>query len=184
MATSEWGKSFRLPLTLITRSLEPLRTEISRSATRDHSGVGDLDVLQVATGASSVLVAEMLMTGWRSVRNTMSGIFGRGGEKSAEEELQLLDAAHRRLNESSDNERDALVGAVQQELTIQLAAFLQKNPDAVTELQALVDNASETPDRSGMQVNAHSNTDSQVIVSGGSVSPGGSIVYRAPERDG
>ncbi|WP_436739634.1 hypothetical protein [Streptomyces sp. BBFR102] len=93
---------------------------------------------------------------------------------------RLLDAARTRLVECPEGERDAVAEALQRELFIQLAAFLQKNPDAAAELQALVDGADSAEEARGDRTSVHHNTNSQVVISGGGISTGGSIVYRAP----
>ncbi|MDX3486616.1 hypothetical protein [Streptomyces sp. ID05-18] len=139
-----------------------------------------LDIMQLASDGAAVLVAEMAKSGWESFRTAVANFFGLGGEESAVDELRLVDAAHTRLAESPEDMRDSMAETLQQELYIQLAAFLQKNSDAAAKLQALVDSSPSGEEVRDGGASVHHNTNSQVVVSGGSISTGGSIVYRAP----
>lgn len=141
-----------------------------------------LDVVQVATGGAAVFVAEMAKSGWDAFRRAVVHFFRLGGEENAEEELRLVDAARVRLLESPDGERDTVMQALQQQLLIQLAAFLQKHPDGAVELQALVDRSEESGSKVGAQVNVHHNTGSQVLLAGHDVNAG-DFTYRAPENE-
>ncbi|MEV5507894.1 hypothetical protein [Streptomyces orinoci] len=140
-----------------------------------------LDIMQVATGGAGVLVAEMVKSGWELVRSTMVRFFQRGGDEVAEQELRLLDAAQARLTSTAESERASIVESLQQQLTIQLAAFLQKHPDGAADLQALIDQAEQSGDGRA-SINAHHNTNSQVVISGGSIS-GGSFTYQPPRSE-
>ncbi|TSB21163.1 hypothetical protein [Streptomyces benahoarensis] len=143
--------------------------------------MGDgLDPMQVAAGAAAALVAEMTKKAWGGVRSAMARIFRKGGETVAEQELRLLDAAHLRLNESTEAERADVAKKLEQELLIQLAAFLQKNAETVPELQSLVDESERSGTDIGVRANVHGNTGSQVLIAGRDVSAG-NFTYRAPE---
>jgi hypothetical protein len=137
---------------------------------------GALNAIQVATGGATVLVAEMAKTSWEAVRAAMARLFRRGGEEAAEQELRLLDAARDRLVGSPDGLRAGVAQTLEQELMIQLAAFLQKNPDAAAELKSLVDRSDEAWGR----VSVHNNTGSQVVIAGGSATAG-DFSYGMPE---
>ncbi|MEU2363059.1 hypothetical protein ABZ616_20350 [Streptomyces noursei] len=141
-----------------------------------------LDVMQVATSGATALVAEMAKSGWESFRGAVARFVGFGSEESVEQELRLVDAARVRLLDSPEHERDSVAQTLQQQLLIQLAAFLQKHPGAVAELQALVDRSEESDSGAGARVSVHHNTGSQVLVAGHSVSAG-DFTYRAPEGE-
>ena len=123
----------------------------------------------------------MAKSSWESVRAAMARLFRRGGEEAAEQELRLLDAARARLVGSADSERAALGKTLEQELLIQLGAFLQKNPDVAPDIQALVDQSEESGEVRG-RVSVHHNTGSQVLIAGRSVTAG-DFTYRAPEGE-
>ncbi|MEN8655275.1 hypothetical protein ABCR94_33010 [Streptomyces sp. 21So2-11] len=147
--------------------------------------MGDgLDLMQVAAGAAAALVAEMAKESWESARTAIERIFKRRGadETSVAQELGLLDAAHRRLNESTESERADVAKRLEQELLIQLGAFLQKNPDAASELQELVDQSEQHDTGTGLRANVHGNTSSQVLIAGRDVSAG-NFSHRAPEGE-
>ncbi|MET9759991.1 hypothetical protein ABZ016_13180 [Streptomyces sp. NPDC006372] len=65
---------------------------------------------------------------------------------------------------------------------IQLAAFLQKHPDAAPELQDLVDEIKGAGDGEGAQTSVHHNTNSQVVISAGDINASGGFHYRSPEQ--
>ncbi|MFE2102181.1 hypothetical protein [Streptomyces sp. NPDC059468] len=127
-----------------------------------------MDFMQVAAGGAAVLVAEMAKSSWEAVRAAMARLFGRGGAETAEQELRLLDAARERLVGTVDGERASVARTLEQQLLIQLAAFLQKNPEAAADLQTLADRSDETGEVRA-QVSVHHNTGSQVLIAGGSV---------------
>ena len=142
--------------------------------------MGDaFDVMQVAAGGAAVLVAEMAKGSWDAVRAAMARLFHRGGAETAEQELRLLDAARERLVGSEEGERPSVAQTLEQQLLIQLAAFLQKNPDAAADLQALADRSDETGEVRA-RVSVHHNTGSQVLIAGGSVTAH-DFTYGAPE---
>ncbi|MFF9403464.1 hypothetical protein [Streptomyces sp. NPDC014744] len=144
-----------------------------------------LDPMQVAAGAAAVLVADMLKRSWESARNAMERLFKRGreaDEASVGQELQLLDTAHRRLNESAESERADLAKRLEQELLIQLGAFLQKNPGLVPDLQDLVDQSDQTDEGTGVRANVRSNIGTQVLIAGRDVNTG-NFTSRAPEGE-
>lgn len=148
--------------------------------------MGDgLDPMQVAAGAAAILVADMAKKSWESVRTAMKRIFKRGGkvdETSVEQELRLLETAHRRLNESTDSEREEVAKRLEQELLIQLGAFLQKHPEAAPELQTLVEQSEEAAGTDGVRASVYGNTGSQVLIAGRDVSAG-NFTYRALEGE-
>lgn len=136
------------------------------------------NVMEVATSGAGVLAAEMTRSSWQSARDAMVGFFRQGSEEAAREELRVLDLQNARVVDSPEAERDAVQEEVRGMLVIQLAAFLQKHPAAVTELAALVrERGKEAGSASGAKLTAHSNTNSQVIMSGNSIN-GGSFTYR------
>ncbi|MEO3842771.1 hypothetical protein [Streptomyces sp. B22F1] len=142
-----------------------------------------MDYMQMAGSGAAVLVAEMARSGWAAVRDTVVRFFRRGGERAVEEEMRLVEEARRRLVESAEDERDSVAEQVQGQLTIQLAAFLQKHPGAIEELRALVDLSKRTGTGSGTHVTANNNQQSQVIISGGSISADGGFHNRTPEDE-
>ncbi|MFI6940364.1 hypothetical protein ACIBI4_13910 [Streptomyces sp. NPDC050418] len=141
-----------------------------------------MGIMQLATAGAAVLVAEMAKSGWSSFREGVKRFFRRGGEESAEQELRLIDSAQTRLTESPEAERSAVVGALKQELMIQLAAFLQKNPEAAKELQALVDASDHSGTRGGAQADVRGNTSTQVVI-GGRDATAGDFSYGVPEGE-
>ncbi|MFI1830222.1 hypothetical protein ACH41E_27865 [Streptomyces sp. NPDC020412] len=148
--------------------------------------MGDgLDLMQVAAGAAAVLVADMAKKSWKSAREAMERIFKRGGaadEASVEQELRLLDTAHRRLNESKESERKDLSKRLEQELLIQLGAFLQKNPESAPELKEWADQSEQPEAVAGVQAVVRDNTGSQVLIAGRDVSTG-NFTYGAPKGE-
>lgn len=148
--------------------------------------MGDgLDPMQVAAGAAAILVADMAKKSWESMRTAMKRVFKRGSEvdeTSVEQELRLLETAHRRLNESTDAEREGVAKRLEQELLIQLGAFLQKNPEATPDLQALVEQSEQSNTTEGVRASVHGNTGSQVLIAGRDASAG-NFTYRAPEGE-
>ncbi|QKZ18359.1 hypothetical protein [Streptomyces chartreusis] len=140
--------------------------------------------MQLAGEAATALIVEMTRSGWEAARAAIARFFDRGGEDTATEELRLVDAGQQELVQSASEDRDAIAERLQQALTIQLAAFLQKHSDGAEDLKSLIEQAGRksgaTP---GFQANATGNTNSQVIISGDSISAGGSFNYNAPEGD-
>lgn len=150
------------------------------SYTNQGAIMGDsLDIMQVAAGGAAVLVAEMAKSSWEAVRGAMARIFGRGGPETAEQELRLLDAAHERLVGTAGDERASVARTLEQQLYIQLAAFLQKKQDAAADLLALADRSDESGEVRA-RVSVHHNTGSQVLIAGGSVTAH-DFSYGAPE---
>lgn len=138
--------------------------------------------MQLAGEAATVLIVEMTKTGWEAARTALARFFGRGGEDTATEELRLVDAGQQELVQAAPEGRDAIAERLQQALTIQLAAFLQKHSDGAEDLKAFIEQAGrKSGAATGFQANATSNTNSQVIISGDSISAGGSFNYNAPE---
>ncbi|MGW7353628.1 hypothetical protein [Streptomyces sp. NPDC054784] len=145
--------------------------------------MGDaLDIVQVAGMGAGALVAEMAKSAWESVREGVARLFRMGGDESATQELRLVDAARQRLVESPENERGPMEDRLRNELTIQLAAFLQKNPDAAQDLLDLVDQVKNADDDHGARASVHGNTNSQVVISGGDINASGGFHYRAAEQ--
>ncbi|WP_066953404.1 hypothetical protein [Streptomyces lushanensis] len=133
------------------------------------------NVVEVVTSGAGVLAAEMARSGWQGVRDALVGFFRRGGDQRAREELRVLDLWHARVLDSTETDREAVLEEVRGMLAIQLAAFLQKYPDAVTELAALV-RERESGTAPGAKLTAHSNSNSQVIMSAHSIT-GGTFTY-------
>ncbi|MFH9424965.1 hypothetical protein [Streptomyces sp. NPDC017529] len=142
----------------------------------------ELDLMQVAIGAAAALVADTTKQGWENVRSAMARCFRRGGGATAEQELRLLDAARQRLTGSAESERRDVAEKLEQELAIPLAAFLQKNPEAASDLQALADQSDRTDAGAGLQANVRGNTNSQVLIAGRDASAG-SYINRATEGE-
>jgi hypothetical protein len=140
-----------------------------------------LDVMQVADVGAAALVTEMARSTWESVRDAVSRFFRWGGEEGAEQELQLIDAARERLVGSAESERGAVEARLRGELMIQLAAFLQKHPEAADELQELAARIQEAGGGSGARTSVHHNTGSQVVIAGGAINASGGFHYRTPE---
>ncbi|MFF6783678.1 hypothetical protein [Streptomyces sp. NPDC012510] len=144
--------------------------------------MGDtLDIMQVAGVAAAALIAEMARSTWESARNAAARLFQRGGEENAEQELRLIDTARQRLVDTAEDERGAVEERLRGELMIQLAAFLQKHPDAAAELQELADRVQRADGGSGARMSASHNTNSQVVIAGGAINASGGFHYRTPE---
>lgn len=145
--------------------------------------MGDtLDIMQVAGVGAGALVAEMAKSTWESMRAGVARLFQRGGEESAAQELQLVDAARQQLVDSSEGERGSVEDRLRTELMMQLAVFLRKHPDAAQELQGLVDQVKKADRGDGALTSVHHNTSSQVVISGGDINASGGFHYRAPEQ--
>ncbi|MFF7947628.1 hypothetical protein [Streptomyces griseorubiginosus] len=138
--------------------------------------------MQAADLGAGALVAEMAKSTWESMRAAVARLFRRGGEESAAQELELIDAARQRLVDSSESERGSVEDRLRTELMIQLAAFLQKHPDAAQELQDLTDQVKGVGQRDGALASVHHNTGSQVVISGRDVNASGGFHYRSPEQ--
>jgi len=117
------------------------------------------------------------------VRAAVARLFGRSVEESATQELRLINAARQRLVDSPESERGSVEDRLRNELMIQLAAYLQKHPDAAQDLQDLADQAKGTTDSDGARTSVHHNTES-MVVSGGDINASGGFHYRAPEQSG
>lgn len=141
-----------------------------------------LDIMQVAGVGAGALVTEMAKSTWDSVRGAVARLFRRGGEESAEQELQLIDTARQRLIDSAESDRGSVENQLRTELVMQLAVFLRKHPDAAQELQDLADRVRGTDEGSGARTSVHHNTNSQVVVSAGDINASGGFHYRAPEQ--
>lgn len=136
------------------------------------------NVMEVATSGAGVLVAEMAKSSWQSVRDAMVGLFRQGNEEAANEELRVLDLRHTQLVGATETEQEAVAEEVRGMLAIQLAAFLQRCPDAATGLMALVrERENEAGTAPAANMTARGNTNSQVIMSGNSIT-GGNFTYR------
>lgn len=138
--------------------------------------------MQVAGVGAGALVTEMAKSTWDSVRAAVARLFRRGGEESAEQELQLIDSSRQQLLDSAASERGSVERQLRSELEMQLVVFLRKNPDAVQELQDLIDQVKGADDRGGARTSVHHNTESMVVVSGGDINASGGFHYRAPEQ--
>ncbi|MFI8984659.1 hypothetical protein ACIG63_06140 [Streptomyces antimycoticus] len=141
-----------------------------------------LNIMQVAGVGAGALVTEMAKSTWESMRSAVARIFRRGGEESAEQDLQLIDAARQQLLDSMTAERASVEEKLRRELAMQLEVFLRKNPDAVQELQDLIDEVKGATDGDGAKTSVHHNNASMVVVSAGDINASGGFHYRAPEQ--
>jgi hypothetical protein len=141
-----------------------------------------LDIVQVADAGAAALMAEMIRTSWESFRTSISKLLHRDGAQGAEQVLQLVDTARQQLVDSPVGERAAVEERLRRELMIQLAAFLQRHPDAATELEDLAEQA-DVSGEARSRTSIQNNTNSQIVVSGGSISASGGFHYRSPEVD-
>lgn len=133
-----------------------------------------LNVMQLATEAATVVVAEMAKSGWQAVREAMIQIFRRGGEETARTELQVLDDLRERLMAADDH-----AGQTLQHVSLQLAMFLRRNPSAVPQLRSMIDQFAGTT-QTMERVSLSGVSDSQVVIAGGTASAG-DFRYGAPE---
>lgn len=140
-----------------------------------------MDYMQVADAGAVALVTEMAKSTWDSLRGSVSRLLRRDGEQSADQTLRLIDTARQELVDSAGDERGAVEQRVRRDLTIQLAAFLMRYPDAAAQLRELVDSVRGIASGAGPQTSVHHNTGSQVVISGGDINASGGIHYRAPE---
>lgn len=137
--------------------------------------------MQVAGVGAAALVTEMVKSTWDSVRGAVARILRRDGEQGAGQVLQLIDAARQQLVDSPEAERAAVEERLRRDLLIQLAAFLQRHPDAAQELQELADKVQGADEGSGPRTSVHHNTNSQVVIAGGAINASGGFHYRTPE---
>lgn len=140
-----------------------------------------MDVMQVAGVGAAALVAEMAKSTWESMRAATTRILRRDGAQGAAQVMRLVDTAQQQLVDSPENERDAIEERLRSELLIQLAAFLLRHPDAAADLQQLGDTPAGPDEGAGSRNNVHSNTNSQVVISGGNINASGGFHYRSPE---
>jgi hypothetical protein len=140
-----------------------------------------VDIMQVADAGAAALVTEMIKSSWESFRASVSGVLRRDGEQSAARVLQLVDDAREQLVDSPADQRAPVEDRLCRELTIQLAAFLQRHPDAAAELEELAEQAGERKEGAGPRASVQHNTNSQVVISGGSINASGGFHYRSPE---
>ncbi len=140
-----------------------------------------MDVMQVAGVGAAALVTEMAKSTWESVRAAVTRILHRDGEQGAAQAMRLVDTAHRQLVDSPESERDAVKERLRGELLIQLAAFLQRHPDAAVELQQLADRSGGPGEGAGSRNSVHGNTDCQVVISGGGINASGGFHFRSLE---
>lgn len=144
--------------------------------------MGDaLDIMQVAGVGAAALVTEMVRSTWDSVRGAMARILRRDGEQGAGQVLDLIDAARQQLVDIPDSERGTVEERLHRDLSIQLAAFLQRHPDAAQELQELADTVQGADEGADTRTSVHHNTNSQVVIAGGAINASGGFHYRAPE---
>ncbi|WP_328912737.1 MULTISPECIES: hypothetical protein [unclassified Streptomyces] len=160
-----------------------LNMPMASHALRARESLGDtLNAMQVAEAGAATLVSEMVKNTWESVRDKVSRLFRRGGEESAEQDLRVLDAARQRLIGSAESEREAVEARLRTELVIQLAAFLQKHPDAADELRELAARFQKAGEGSGARANVHHNVNSQVVIANGPISNSGGFHYGRTEN--
>lgn len=137
--------------------------------------------MQVAGVGAAALVTEMVKSTWDSARGAVARLLHRDGEQSADQVLRLVDTARRQLIDSPENERALVEERLRGELMIQLAAFLQRHPDAASELQTLADQAEGLGGVPEARTSVHHNTSSQVVISGGAINASGGFHYRTLE---
>lgn len=142
---------------------------------------GTLDIMQVAGAGATALITEMVKSTWDSVRGAVTRLLRRDGEQGADQVLRLVDAARQQLIDSSESERAAVEERLRGELMIQLAAFLQRHPDAAAELKELADQVEGADDSCAARTSVHHNSNSQVVISGGAINASGGFHYRTPE---
>lgn len=137
--------------------------------------------MQVAGVGAAALVAEMAKSTWETVRAVVARMLRRDGERGAEQVLMLVDGARQQLIDSPESERGPVEERLRGELLIQLAAFLQRHPDAASELQRLTEQVEGDSAVAGARTNVHHNTNSQVVISGGAINASGGFHYGRPE---
>ncbi|WP_328299192.1 hypothetical protein OG389_16190 [Streptomyces sp. NBC_00435] len=139
-----------------------------------------LNVAELAATGAAALVAEMARTTWQSVRDAMARVFGWGNEEpeAVARQLLQLDAGYELLNGTEQADQEAVANALRTTLGIQLQTFLRQHPEAAGELRALVQRSEASePGGDGGRVIARNNTNSQVVISGGSII-GNTLHYR------
>ncbi|MER7395928.1 hypothetical protein ABT381_10470 [Streptomyces sp. NPDC000151] len=139
------------------------------------------DIMQVAGVGAAALVTEMVKSTWDSVRGVVARLLHRDGEQGADQVLRLVDTARQQLVDSPENERASVEERLRGELMIQLAAFLQRHPDATAELQEFADQVQGPDEAPGARTSVHHNTNSQVVISAGAINASGGFHYRTPE---
>ncbi|MFI8461870.1 hypothetical protein [Kitasatospora sp. NPDC085464] len=134
-------------------------------------GAAEIDVMDLATRASEALAVEVARSGWGLVKERIARFLTRHEPEAAERQLADLDAA---AENGSDG--DGAHDALRAQCFWQLGACLQRNPDAVEELEQLLVELGDGGRTTGSVMNANGNTGSVVIQASGNVSTGqGSI---------
>jgi hypothetical protein len=131
------------------------------------------DPMQLASQGAQVLVAEMVKSGWSSLRERLAKIFRWSGD--ATRQLDMIDADRRELIQASEAEKEAVRGRLLGRWMVQLGALLDQYPEAGKELLALIDasasSASEGATRHSLT--AFGNTSSQIVQAGENIQTGG-----------
>ncbi|MEV7020616.1 hypothetical protein [Kitasatospora sp. NPDC093558] len=134
-------------------------------------GAAEIDVMDLATRASEALAVEVARSGWGLVKERISRFLRRDEPEAVERQLADLDAA---AEKGPDG--DGAYGALRAQCFWQLGAYLQRNPDAIEELEQLLAGLGDGSRKAGSVMNANGNTGSVVIQASGNVSTGtGSI---------
>lgn len=142
-----------------------------------------IDPLQLAAQGAQVLVAEMVKSGWMSLREALKGIFHKSGNGTRQ--LEMLDADQQDLSQASAAERDALRTRILNRWQIQLSAILEQYPEIQEDLLELIEysRSGPTAGNSGNVIIAARNKDSQIVQSAGDIQTGnGNISFKPPAR--
>ncbi|MFE4481346.1 MULTISPECIES: hypothetical protein [Streptomycetaceae] len=139
----------------------------------------EIDMMDLATRASEALAAEVARSGWGLVREKIARFLRRDEPAVVERQLAELDVAGERCGPNGDGDPEAL----RAQCFWQLGMYLQRNPDAVEELEQLLTDLGVGGRAAGAVMNANGNTNSVVIQAGGNVSTGkGSITASTRPR--
>ncbi|MEV8324682.1 hypothetical protein [Kitasatospora sp. NPDC056731] len=139
----------------------------------------EIDVMDLATRASEALAVEVARSGWSLVREKIARFLRRDEPAAVERQLAELDTVGERCGPNGDEAPEAL----RAQCFWQLGAYLQRNPDAVEELEQLLADLGAGGGTVGAAMNANGNTNSVVIQAGGNVSTGkGSITASTRPR--
>ncbi|MEV7213419.1 hypothetical protein AB0O31_10065 [Kitasatospora cineracea] len=139
-----------------------------------------IDLFQIATSGAAAVAAEMATTGWEAFRSAIVRFLHRGGPEAAERELRVIDEARSRLMAYPEGERAAGGEELRRALFIQFAAFLQKYPEAASELQEIAAGVGEAQAGRQSRTSVHHNTNSQVVIAAGPVHLSGGMGNRRP----
>ncbi|MET7505771.1 hypothetical protein ACPCDX_23820 [Streptomyces koyangensis] len=129
---------------------------------------------ELAAGGAMVLVTEMARSTWESFRAAVASFFRSGppeqvDEQRADDEMRTIEAARTRLLQAPQTQREAVTQQVQQQLMFQLGMFLREHPESQAALRSLIASVTDSSPGTVQHNNVVNNTDSQVIISGGSL---------------